>query len=1230
MTPSVRPLQWSPLLATGIASVDEQHQRLLGIFNQAAAAQAAGQSREQAMSLVESLFDYTRYHFLEEAQLMRKWAVDAAHRATHLQAHERFIAFLEQVRGLADSHPAEFTVDLLAFLAQWLLHHIMGLDASMAREIRARQGASASPPPHDADDVAAQQYLVDVMGQLTDALGQRTFDLLDQRQRLLEQRQKLLDLQDLYRALLRSADVLIHSRSEAEMLDSLCGTLTRDTPFHTAWIGRPEASQVFDILALAGTGGQQVREAPPRLDGADASLMVVRAWNTRQVVVCNDTQADPALRPWHEGLGAHGWASLLAAPVERAQRTWAILTFVSARPGAFDESTVALCTRIANLLGHGLDELDRKSALQDLRDAESRRARSDALTGLPNRLALDEYLPGALARAGRRGEVVAVGVLDLDDFKPVNDRFGHAVGDVLLQQLADALRPRLRRSDFLARVGGDELVVVFEDLDPEHHAEQLGAALERLHGAVQAEFDLGDGRSAQVGMTMGLALYPRDATEPDILLRLADAAMYANKIHKLDRARWWRIGNAGDAGDERAREESFEPFGEHASSLLESLDAQILDDVARAFAPAFYEELCKRAEQARILRCLGDSEFEHLKQLQSAHLRFLLQPGTTREQIVDKAQRLGFVHALIGLSGTAMAESFGLYEDLLRANLERALISSRQRYRILRLASARLRLDVQTQLAAIDQTRAAYFALLESHAPAATCWADALPAMLRSLSELPGIRHAILFRPDEHGLLHDEAGAGAGYEQIARELAQQGLYPSLVATPGTQRTPIPVAWFSRQTQVVDAYLLDERLERWHAMARAAGWRSAAAIPIASSDSTDSVLMLFGAYPHQFSAKWARSWLELLRNRLDAQFAASLRGRDLVDASKVRGFRELLYAHRLQMWVQPIVDLHSGATVKVEALARLIDADGTVVMPAQFMPAFGEQEFNALFLQGLEQALEHLHRWREAGLDLGVTVNLSPSTLAHPDCAGWIEQALRRAQVAPGHLTLEILESEDLDRSSSDQALYAIEALGVRLALDDLGAGYGSLRRLAALPIDTVKIDQSLIRELPNDPVKIIRLLAALVRISQQFAHATVVEGLEHPGYCEAARLLGARLGQGFALARPMPAADLAQWIRDTPQAPPSSAELQTWTGALAYHWVAMHDVLHPRHPGPLHACPLTRFLQAQAVQDPRALRWHDQVHHSPYTAQIEVASDSLLQWISERVARGAGSSVPGG
>ncbi len=1212
MTPVAQELQWSPALSTGIDSVDSQHQRLLDIFNQAARAQARGVTRDQASALLEALFDYTRYHFREEAQLMLQWPIDPAHRRLHLKSHEGFIAFLSKVEEMAERHPAELTVELLAFLAQWLLHHIMGLDARMAEQIHALQSQAPQPAARSEPDALRHQYLIDVMGQLTAVLGQRTFDLLDQRR-------QLFDLQDLYRALLRSADVLIHSRSEQDMLGGLCSTLARDTPFHTAWVGRPGASQVFEVLALAGDGGQQVREAPAPMDHAGAESIVARAWTRSEVVVCNDTQADPGLHPWHAGFGMHGWASILAVPVERAQRPWAVLAFVSARRGAFDDATVALCSRIASLLGHGLDEFDRKSALQDLQNAESRRARSDVLTGLPNRLALDEYLPGALARADRRDSVVAVGVLDLDDFKPVNDRLGHAAGDVLLQRLGQALRLRLRRGDFLARLGGDELVVVFEDLDVERHAEQLARALERLHGAVQEPFDLGQGRSAQVGLTMGLALYPQDAKEPDTLLRLADAAMYANKLHKADRACWWRIGaQAQPPADEGARETALDLFGAEASALLSSLERDMLQQVAAQFAAAFYDALASRREHAAILRCLSAEEFEALKRMQAEHLGFLLQPSTTRDALDQVARRIGRSHALVGVSAATMEESFALYEDLLRSALEGALISSRQRYRILRVASGRLRLDVQTQLAAIDQVLGGYFGLLETRPDPSACRGEALRAALQRLSDLPGIRHAMLFRPDARGVLRDEAGAGPDCAGLSRRLEEAGLYPSLAAA-GPQRGPIPLAWFTRRVQVVDACALDARLAGWRELARQHGWRSAAAIPVSSGGHTDGVLVLFGAYPHQFASHWARSWLELLRGQLVAQLAPAAGAHAAVDSAQVRGFRELLYAGALQMWVQPVVDLQTGATVKVEALARLYSAEAGVLSPAQFLPAFGEHDLDALFVQGLEQALEHLRGWREAGIDIGITVNLAASTLCHADCASWIEQALRRAQVEPGSLTLELLESEDLDPARAGAALAALDALGVRLALDDLGAGYGSLQRLAALPIDTVKIDQSLVRELPRAPVRTIRLLAALVRIGRQFAQSTVVEGLEDPGFCEAARLLGARLGQGYALARPMPASAFVEWLRGSRIAPADGAELHSWAGALAFHWAAMHDLPQARHPGALAACPLGRFLREHGVDDPQALRWHEELHHAAYASDIAEASTGLLNWIAARL-----------
>ena len=163
----------------------------------------------------------------------------------------------------------------------------------------------------------------------------------------------------------------------------------------------------------------------------------------------------------------------------------------------------------------------------------------DPLTGLGNRLDLEVRLQQALARARRHGTEVALGYIDLDDFKPVNDSLGHAAGDALLRQLATRWRDELRSSELIARLGGDEFVLLVEDLDPQHAVTQLDAVVERLHRAVQSEFELA-GTTARVGMTIGVARYPLDGTEADTLLRHADAAMYHGKKHKAHgRAGWW-------------------------------------------------------------------------------------------------------------------------------------------------------------------------------------------------------------------------------------------------------------------------------------------------------------------------------------------------------------------------------------------------------------------------------------------------------------------------------------------------------------------------------------------------------------------------------------------------------------------------------------------------------------------------------------------------------------------
>jgi diguanylate cyclase (GGDEF)-like protein len=166
--------------------------------------------------------------------------------------------------------------------------------------------------------------------------------------------------------------------------------------------------------------------------------------------------------------------------------------------------------------------------ITERRRAEARiiyMARHDALTGLANRLLFRERMEQALALSGR-GQECAVICLDLDHFKPVNDTFGHAVGDRLLQSAAERLQTCVREVDTVTRLGGDEFAVLLVGVD---RPESAGELAQRLVRTLSAPFDL-DGHRVVVGASAGIAVTPHDGTSPDKLLRSADTALYRAKL----------------------------------------------------------------------------------------------------------------------------------------------------------------------------------------------------------------------------------------------------------------------------------------------------------------------------------------------------------------------------------------------------------------------------------------------------------------------------------------------------------------------------------------------------------------------------------------------------------------------------------------------------------------------------------------------------------------------------
>ncbi|MDD3327963.1 MAG: EAL domain-containing protein [Zoogloea sp.] len=176
---------------------------------------------------------------------------------------------------------------------------------------------------------------------------------------------------------------------------------------------------------------------------------------------------------------------------------------------------------VLHYVGTFLDLTERKEAEDRIRQL----AEFDPLTGLPNRSLLGDRMAQAMARAERENRRVAALVLDLDRFKTINDSLGHAIGDQLLQGVATRLRDLVRHSDTVSRLGGDEFVVVLTGL--EHPAQALPAARKILE-ALAAPFQLGE-HELLITPSIGIALYPDNAGDPETLLKHAEAAMYHAK-----------------------------------------------------------------------------------------------------------------------------------------------------------------------------------------------------------------------------------------------------------------------------------------------------------------------------------------------------------------------------------------------------------------------------------------------------------------------------------------------------------------------------------------------------------------------------------------------------------------------------------------------------------------------------------------------------------------------------
>lgn len=237
---------------------------------------------------------------------------------------------------------------------------------------------------------------------------------------------------------------------------------------------------------------------------------------------------------------------------------------------------------------------------------------------------------------------------------------------------------------------------------------------------------------------------------------------------------------------------------------------------------------------------------------------------------------------------------------------------------------------------------------------------------------------------------------------------------------------------------------------------------------------------------------------------------------------------------LLLQYQPKIDLTTGAVVGVEALVRWQHPRRGLLSPERFLPvAETTGLIDRLTHWVLTAAADQWQAWSAAGLDLDLAINISARDLRNPVFADHLRSVLR---VGPGsglatHLTLEITETAMIiDPGLASQLLRPMRELGVRVSIDDFGAGYSSLGQLRELPVDELKIDRSLIRDVGSNQ-RADSIASAVTDLGHRLDLTVVAEGIERQHTRDALRRLGCDHGQGFYLCRPLTSSDLHQWVR---------------------------------------------------------------------------------------------------
>ncbi|GGY78756.1 sensor domain-containing protein [Marinobacter zhanjiangensis] len=333
----------------------------------------------------------------------------------------------------------------------------------------------------------------------------------------------------IYAALSAANEAMIRLSSPDEVFQAVCDAAIDSGGMTTAVLLMPKpGSDLMEVKAMAGYGrdvmGSTIISINP--DRAEGTGLNGTAFRTQRPCVTDDFLKDQRTAHWHRMVRDRTkLRSAASVPIIREGRSVGTMYLCSRERRAFDEEIIGLLVRLTDNIAFALKAFEREQVRREAEERAHYLATHCSLTGLPNRNLLSDLLEQAIASVNRTGHKPALMFVDLDNFKQINDTWGHDTGDRVLEQMAGRLRCVLREHDVLARLGGDEFVVLVQNIDRHEYAQRVA---EKLLAAAQDPVQV-DGQPLVVTLSIGVSLYPHHGENHRALMKSADLAMYEAK-----------------------------------------------------------------------------------------------------------------------------------------------------------------------------------------------------------------------------------------------------------------------------------------------------------------------------------------------------------------------------------------------------------------------------------------------------------------------------------------------------------------------------------------------------------------------------------------------------------------------------------------------------------------------------------------------------------------------------